>query len=291
MASVGRRSWVGIDVRSSISATHPGSVQHFRARKGETLMETKRIEPITVERLGDLTIVRFHWLGAPIGMNLETTEALWRFIELEKSQPSKVLVVFFAPELIGPGSLEMLTEGDGPRATTERRSLEPQRFRGMVREGNLLRRWVEAIRELPTYVIGVIQGEVALRRMAPCLACDYRIAADNTRIVNTLQQMPVAPTAGLPWFLTRLVGPARASNILLELKELSAQQARGLGLVNFLATPDTLEQKALEVAQRFAAMPHATLVSVKRAMVASCEDLSTYLDGEAELVRQLSSAL
>jgi enoyl-CoA hydratase/carnithine racemase len=239
-------------------------------------MESTATESVTVERLGDLTVVRFHWLGAPIGMNLDTTEVLWRFIELEKSQPSKVLMVFFAPELIGPGSLEMLTEGDGPRE--------------MVREGNLLRRWVEAIRELPTYVIGVIQGEVALRRIAPFLACDYCIAADDTRIVNTLQQMPVAPTAGVPWFLTRLVGPARASNILLELKELSAHQARGLGLVNFLAPPDTLEQKALEVAQKFAAMPRATLVGVKRALVEACEDLSTYLDRESALVRKLSAS-
>jgi enoyl-CoA hydratase/carnithine racemase len=69
---------------------------------------------------------------------------------------------------------------------------------------------------------------------------------------------------------------------------LSAQQARGLGLVNLLSSPETLENKALEIAQRLAAMPRATLVSVKRAMVASCEDLSTYLDGESELVRRLS---
>ena len=253
-------------------------------------MDSTTTESVTVERLGNLTVVRFHWLGAPIGMNLDTTEVLWRFIELEKSQPSKVLMVFFAPELIGPNSLEMLTEGDGLGEPTVGWSVEPQRLRGMVREGNLLRRWVEAVRALPTYVIGVVQGEVALRRMAPVLACDYRIAADDTTIVNTLQEMPVAPTAGLPWFLTRLIGPARTTHVLLEMTKLSAQQARGLGLMNFLAPTDMLEEKALEVAQKFAAMPQATLVGVKRAMVASSEDLSTYLDRESDLVRKLSAS-
>ena len=252
-------------------------------------MDSTKTDPMTIERLGDLTVLRLDWQGVPAGMDPEMAESLWSFFDLERMQPSKVLLVFAASELVGPDSLEILTSGDGPSGAEGRWATGSLQQRRMVREENVLRRWVEAVRELPTYVIGVIQGEVALRRLAPFLACDYRIAADDTRIVNTLQQMPVAPTGGVPWFMTRLVGPARTSNILLELTELSAPQARGLGLVNYLALPDELEQKALEVAQKFASMPRAALVGVKRAMVESCEDLSTYLNRESELVRRLSA--
>ena len=68
--------------------------------------------------------------------------------------------------------------------------------------------------------------------------------------------------------------------LLLDVPRLSAADAHDLGLVNHVTAPDRFEVEALEIAGRLATLPRATLVALKRAMIASCEDLPTYLERE-----------
>ena len=68
--------------------------------------------------------------------------------------------------------------------------------------------------------------------------------------------------------------------LLLDVPRLSGADAHDLGLVNHVTAPDRFEEEALEVAERLASLPRLTLVRLKRSMIASCEDLPTYLERE-----------
>jgi enoyl-CoA hydratase/carnithine racemase len=253
-------------------------------------MDSSAHDLISVKRHDDLTVVRFNWQGSLPGTDLKSTHSLWDFLVQEKRQPSKVLVLLTAPELVDPTSLEVFSVGsEGAEAKGPWEAGGSRLQWRAVREENVTRRVVEGIRGLAGFVIGVVQGEVALRRMAPYLACDYRIASEDSVFVNTIQHVPVAPSAGVPWLLTRLVGGARALQILLEVTGFSAHEARELGLVNYLASPDAVEDETLEVAHRIASLPDTALVSLKREIVEACEDLPTYLEREAQLVWNLSA--
>jgi enoyl-CoA hydratase/carnithine racemase len=228
---------------------------------------------VSVERLPNMTVLRFHGREALAGADLELLDGLWQFWEAEHLEPSPVVVVIAPPDLLSPRSLERLL--GGPSATNGASAAEVSER--IVREGNVTRRFVEHVRRLDSFVVGVVGGEVAFRLVAPLFACDYRIVSSDTVFVNTTQDLPRAPLNCLPWLLAKMVGGAKASQLLLDVPRLSAADAHVLGLVNHIAAPDRLEREALKVAERLSSLPRATLVSLKRAIVASSNDFQTYL--------------
>jgi len=244
-------------------------------------MSSNTADLMTVERLDELTVVRFHWPGIRAAADLSTVDPLWDFFDQERRQPSRVVVLIAPPEAVSPDNLRTLTSGTGGGSG---RKVKQQ----LVRLENILRRMVEGIRKADAFVVAVVHGEVALRMAAPLLACDYRIASEETTFVHTARQVPVAPAGGLVWFLTRLVGSAKTLEMVLEGTSLSAPEARELGLVNHLTSADNVEDEALEVARRIATVPVAALRTFKRATVASCEDLSVFFVREAKLLERLS---
>jgi enoyl-CoA hydratase/carnithine racemase len=211
---------------------------------------------------------------------------VWDFFDNERRAPSRVLVVLAPPDLLSPRSLERLL--GGPDATSDLTS--PGISDRILREENVIQRFIENVRELNSFVVGVVGGEIAFQMAAPLLACDYRIISTDSVFVNTTQALPRAPLACLPWLLAKLVGGAKASQLLLDVPRLSAEDAHELGLVNHLTAPGQLEAGALEVAERLSSLPRATLISLKRAMIASGEDFQTYQQQELALTHQLASA-
>ncbi len=241
---------------------------------------------VAVERLPNMTVLRFHGQDALAGVDLRLLNGLWEFWEAEHLEPSPVVVVIAPSELLSPRSLERLL--GGPSVTNGASAAEVSER--IVGEGNVTRQFVEHVRRLDSFVVGVVGGEVTFRQAAPLLACDYRIIGSDTVFVNMTQDLPWAPLNCLPWLLAKMVGGAKASQLLLDVPRLSAADAHDLGLVNHITSPDRLESEAFEVAERLASLPRATLVSLKRAIIASSEDFQAYQHQEITLTDQLASA-
>ena len=240
----------------------------------------------SVERTRERTVLRFHPRDSLAGADLGLLHGLWDFFEKERREPSRVLVVFVPPGLLSPQSLERLLVG--PDATGSLTATEISDR--IIREENVIQRFIENVRELESFVVGVVDGEIAFQLAAPLLACDYRIISSGSVFVNTTQALPRAPLAGLPWLLAKLVGGARASQLLLDVPRLSAEEARELGLVTHVTEPGQLEAGALEVADRLGSLPRATLINLKRAIIASSEDFQAYQQKELALTHHLASA-
>jgi 2-(1,2-epoxy-1,2-dihydrophenyl)acetyl-CoA isomerase len=129
--------------------------------------------------------------------------------------------------------------------------------------------------------VAVLPGAAAGAGLSLALACDLRYAASSAVLTTAFARVALAGDYGSAWFLVRLVGPARARELLYLSPRLSADDALRLGLVNAVLPPDALEREALAVARRLADGPRTALASMKENVaLALTTPLDEYMDVE-----------
>lgn len=117
------------------------------------------------------------------------------------------------------------------------------------------RPFIEAIRTSPAPVVCAVNGVCAGIGVAFALACDLVIAAENASFILAFRRIGLVPDGGLTWLLPRLVGKARALELILLGDALPAPTALQWGLINRTAPEGVLAATAAELAQRLAAGP------------------------------------
>ncbi len=240
--------------------------------------QPQRTPLFTVRNVGEVTVLKFG-MDLPERMTeLRKTARLWEFLAGRGGGPEKVLLVTGAPGSLSPASIDKFWDHVDYAQT--KRGLSPVDSLANIevaREENAVKHFVELIRKTDSFVISAVEGECDFSFLGALLACDYRIADEDTLFVNRLLRSESTPGV-LPWFLARFLSHAEAADILLEGRSLTASEAYELKLVNKLAFAGGLEQMSLDTAQRFANIPAPTLRVLKRSLVASHEGLDTYLD-------------
>ncbi|MGD8389390.1 MAG: enoyl-CoA hydratase/isomerase family protein [Desulfobacteraceae bacterium] len=120
------------------------------------------------------------------------------------------------------------------------------------------------------------------------MACDHRIVGDNAVFQNPALDIGLVPKGGGAWFLTRCLGRERAFEILLSDRDIHAQDALKLGLIEQCVPAQDVEKEALAAARRFAALPATSLRLAKRLVNRSMQGLSEYLEFEnSELLKAM----
>ncbi len=138
--------------------------------------------------------------------------------------------------------------------------------------------------ELP--VITAINGTAAGVGISLALAGDVAIGAAGAQFVLAFTRVGLIPDGGMTWILPRLVGRARAFELMALGDRFDAERALELGLLSRVVAPEQVLDEALALAERFAAGPRA-IGLVKQAVRASLEQgLAPQLDLEAELQRE-----
>jgi 2-(1,2-epoxy-1,2-dihydrophenyl)acetyl-CoA isomerase len=135
--------------------------------------------------------------------------------------------------------------------------------------------------EMRAPVIASLHGAVAGAGLSLALACDFAIAADDTRF--TLAYVNIGASCDLSgsWTLPRLVGLRKALEIALLGEPFDAAEALRLGLVNRVVPAAELPAQTLALAQRLANGPAQSIAQMKRLMRISFEhDLRGQLDAE-----------
>lgn len=113
---------------------------------------------------------------------------------------------------------------------------------------------VDAVRELDTFVIATLEKDVDLALFGLALPCDYRVATEDAVLVNRFLDLNIS-CGLLPWFLSRFMGPAAATEFLLCGKIMTAGEALKLGLVNRLVSSDNRLAETVAIAEEFAQKP------------------------------------
>jgi enoyl-CoA hydratase/carnithine racemase len=127
-----------------------------------------------------------------------------------------------------------------------------------VRRGaEVLHQAIVDFRRIPYPVIGAINGVAAGAGFSLALMCDIRIAASNAAFVCAYGRIGASPDGGMTYFLPRVVGPAKAIELLLNDPLLSAEDALELGIVSKVVEPGELMDEARRKAEKLAAKaPH-----------------------------------
>ncbi|PLZ02664.1 enoyl-CoA hydratase [Burkholderia sp. WAC0059] len=145
----------------------------------------------------------------------------------------------------------------------ERATLSPE---GKAIQSRSLLTLGEAISASPKPVIAAVGGWCLGGGSELALACDLRIAADDARFGFPEMTLGAYPGSGGPVTLSRLVGAARARDILFTARTLDAVQAEQLGLVQRVVPRDALLEQALAWAGEMEVTSPLALAALKRSI-------------------------
>jgi 2-(1,2-epoxy-1,2-dihydrophenyl)acetyl-CoA isomerase len=168
-------------------------------------------------------------------------------IELEADTAVRVVVLTGAGRAFSSG-------GDQKRDGTP---VPPSFFEGDP-GGPLIERLNRSIlrmQRLHKPIIGSINGVAAGAGLNIALATDLRIASDTARFGEVFARVGLVPDGGGTYFLPRLVGTAKAMEMILLADILDAQEALRIGLVNRVVPAEQLAQETQKLAERLAQGP------------------------------------
>ncbi len=129
-----------------------------------------------------------------------------------------------------------------------------------------IRRTMDDLEALPQPTIGAVNGVAFGGGTELLLACDLRIAAPHAELGLTETSLAIIPGAGGTQRLPRLIGKARAKDLILTARRIDASEAERIGLVNRIAPKGELANSALELARQIASNGPIAVRAAKRAI-------------------------
>jgi enoyl-CoA hydratase len=154
--------------------------------------------------------------------------------------------------------------------------------------GGAFLRAFDAVADIPRCVIAAISGFALGGGCELALACDLRIASDKAKFGQPEILLGIIPGGGGTQRLARLVGPARAKEMILTGRQVRADEALRIGLVDEVVAPDELHDRAFALAAELAAGPVVAQGLAKRAIDRGLQgSLRAGLDLEQELFAEV----
>jgi 2-(1,2-epoxy-1,2-dihydrophenyl)acetyl-CoA isomerase len=141
---------------------------------------------------------------------------------------------------------------------------------------------VAGLAEAPVPVIAAVNGWAAGAGLSLAACSDLVLAGESARFRTAYAAIGLSPDCGLTWTLPRLVGRARAADLLLTNRPVSAAEAASIGLVTRVVADDVLHAEAQALAAELASGPTAAFGQIKRLLESSGPArLADQLDAEA----------
>lgn len=138
-----------------------------------------------------------------------------------------------------------------------------------------------AIRAAPQPVLAMVNGPAAGGGANLALACDYRIASERASIGQVFAKLGLVPDWGGSFFLPRLVGPAKALELVWSARMVPVTEALALGLFDRVVPHDELKAEARRLAELWAGQPTGAVRRAKDALYRSdTSSLTSMLDLE-----------
>ncbi len=227
------------------------------------------------ERVGVVTLNRPEAKNA---LTMEMKRALHRLIPELGSNPDVGCVL-----LTGAGGA-FCAGGDTKRMASEGRPPSPEDRKRQLRGEHEIPR---ALHRLEKPTIAVLPGPAAGAGFALALACDLRLMAESAFATTAYARLGLSGDYGSSWFLTRLLGPARAREVMFLGERLDAAECARLGLANRVLPDAGFAEAAFDFARRLAAGPPIALRYMKDNLNrALSETLESVLDVECERMVQ-----
>jgi 2-(1,2-epoxy-1,2-dihydrophenyl)acetyl-CoA isomerase len=144
---------------------------------------------------------------------------------------------------------------------------------------------ITALGRVQKPLIGAVRGVALGMGLSMALACDCLLATETLRMGCVQRKIGLSPDAGNVWFLTRLLGVARAKELVFSARMVGAQEALSMGLVNRIVAEAELLGEARAMARTFADAPTLALAAAKRMFDrAPALSLDEFMELEGSLV-------
>ena len=139
-----------------------------------------------------------------------------------------------------------------------------------------------ALYDFPKPTLAALPGPAAGAGLSIALACDLRIAAKSAFITTAFANIGLSGDYGASFFLTQLVGTARARELFYGAERIDAERCEKLGIVNRVVPDERLRAEAFSWARELASGPTVAYRIMKQNLDRALRaDLSTCLAGEA----------
>jgi 2-(1,2-epoxy-1,2-dihydrophenyl)acetyl-CoA isomerase len=150
---------------------------------------------------------------------------------------------------------------------------------------------VETITEMRKPVIAALPGVAAGAGASLAFACDFRIAAERASLLLAFARVGLGADSGASWTLQRLVGLAKAAELLILAEPVDSGTALRLGLVTSVVPDEDLGAAAAALASRLASGPTLAYAAIKESLrYAAAHGLSESLEKEAQIQTTLGES-
>ena len=158
------------------------------------------------------------------------------------------------------------SDSNGRSATLDER-IASQRVNQRATSGKLFK--------MPKPTIAALPGAAAGAGLSLALACDMRVMASNAIMTTAFARVGFSGDYGGTYFMTQLIGSAKARELYYLSDRVSAEEALALGLTNWVCEPEELMDRTLEIAGRLASGPVVAYRYMK-------ENLNRAMSGEVD---------
>ena len=211
--------------------------------------------------------------------------------ELERDQGVRVvLVTGRGGAFCAGGDVKAMNDANQGNDGARRRPTSPEDRTAWLRSRQRLVSL--SLHQFPKPVVAALPGAAAGAGLSIALAADVRIAAERAILATAFANVGASGDFGGSWFLTQLVGPAKAKELYWTSPRLTAHEALALGLVNQVLPDDGFDAAAQDYCRDLASRaPIAQRLMKENINRAITCDLATALDAEAPaMVRAMTTA-
>jgi 2-(1,2-epoxy-1,2-dihydrophenyl)acetyl-CoA isomerase len=228
-------------------------------------------QTLVVDRAGAIATITLNRPDARNAIDLTMRQELVQALdEVENDQAARVLI------LTGAGG-HFCAGGDVKSMRTRRLGAAEGRARV-----ELLNRMVLKLVEFPRPTLAMVDGYAVGAGTNLALCCDLVVASDRARFGELFNKIGLVPDGGGTWLLSRLVGLARAKELIYTGEVFDAAEAARLGLVNRVVPAADLDRVTRGLAEQIAAGPPGVQRLAKHMINrAATSDLAAALDLEA----------
>ncbi|HUO34099.1 MAG TPA: enoyl-CoA hydratase-related protein [Candidatus Acidoferrum sp.] len=230
---------------------------------------------IQEERANGVAILRLNRPEKMNALNLEMSRALVHaFLRAAEDKSVRAIVITGAGRAFCAG-------GDLAQIRDARKRNAGRELEGLLHAGKEI---CLAIAATPKLVLAAVNGVAAGAGMSLALACDLRVASESATFAQSFTQVGLYPDFGATYFLPRLVGLARASELFYTADTLSAAEARRIGIVCCVSGDAIFEDEWRKRANQLASGPPLAYRDIKHTMIGERrKELEAALDEEIRL--------
>ena len=154
----------------------------------------------------------------------------------------------------------------------------------VTRVYNSINQVILMLRRMSKMVVYADSGDIIALFLSISMACDYRIVDENTRFRFPTHALGMIPKGGGLYFLSSVIGKGRTMEVMMSGKDITAQQALAMGIVDRVAPKGQMESQALAVADGIGQKPLSLTTGIKKLLNLTTTDLGAFLEAENNLL-------